>query len=186
MHKTLVVLCTCLAISPVLGATYCDSRGNSNSEWIAGVNVNGIALTSGSDGGYLNATGKSPFQLTGKGDRLEARPGFRGSQFIENWGVWIDFNQNGNFEASEKVLTGQGSTAVSASIVVPPGVTGTTRMRVQMRRGLPHSLVAASVTVRPRITRSRCRTVQCSPPSPTASRWNLASGYLAVAIWETS
>lgn len=135
MHKTLVVLCTCLAMSPVLGATYCDSRGNSNSEWIAGVNVNGIALTSGSDGGYLNATGKSPFQLTGKGDRLEARPGFRGSQFIENWGVWIDFNQNGNFEASEKVLTGQGSTAVSASIVVPPGVTGTTRMRVQMRRG---------------------------------------------------
>jgi hypothetical protein len=135
MHKTLMALGTCLAMSPVMAATYCDSRGNSGSEWIAGVSVNGATQSTGSDGGYLNATGKTPFQLTGQGDRLELRPGFRNAQYVENWGAWIDFNQNGSFEASEKVLVGQGSTAVSAPITVPSGVAGTTRMRVQMRWG---------------------------------------------------
>ncbi|QTS85423.1 hypothetical protein JLK41_19165 [Ectopseudomonas khazarica] len=135
MHKTLMALGTCLAMSPLMAATYCDSRGNSGSEWIAGVSVNGASQTSGSDGGYLNATGQPPFQLTGQGDRLELRPGFRNTQYVENWGGWIDFDQNGSFEASEKVLAAQGSTVVSAPIAVPSGSAGTTRMRVQMRWG---------------------------------------------------
>ncbi|MFG0420192.1 GEVED domain-containing protein [Pseudomonas sp. zjy_8] len=135
MYKTLMALGTCLAMSPLMAATYCDSRGNSGSEWIAGVSVNGASQTSGSDGGYLNATGQPPFQLTGQGDRLELRPGFRNTQYVENWGAWIDFDQNGSFEASEKVLAAQGSTVVSAPIAVPSGSAGTTRMRVQMRWG---------------------------------------------------
>lgn len=135
MHKTLMALVTCLAVGPAMAATYCDSRGNSSSEWIAGVSVNGVTQSSGSDGGYLNGTSKPPFQLTGKDDRLEVRPGFRGAQYTENWGAWIDFNQNGSFEASEKVLSGQGSAALSAAIAVPAGATGNRHMRVQMRWG---------------------------------------------------
>ncbi|WP_236211621.1 GEVED domain-containing protein [Metapseudomonas otitidis] len=133
MHKTLMALGTCLAMGPVMAATYCDSRGNSISEWMAGVSVNGVDQASGNDGGYLDATGKPPFQLTGKGDRLELRHGFRSYQYTENWGAWIDFNQNGVFEASETVLTARGNTVVSAPITIPSGVTGTTRMRVQVR-----------------------------------------------------
>lgn len=133
MHKTLMALGTCLAMGPVMAATYCDSRGNSISEWMAGVSVNGADQVSGNDGGYLDATGKPPFQLTGKGDRLELRPGFRIYQYTENWGAWIDFNRNGTFEASETVLTARGNTVVSAPITIPSGVTGTTRMRVQVR-----------------------------------------------------
>ncbi|MDH0335715.1 GEVED domain-containing protein [Metapseudomonas otitidis] len=133
MHKTLMALGTCLAMGPVMAATYCDSRGNSISEWMAGVSVNGVDQASGNDGGYLDATGKPPFQLTGKGDRLELRHGFRSYQYTENWGAWIDFNQNGTFEASETVLTARGNTVVSAPITIPSGVTGTTRMRVQVR-----------------------------------------------------
>lgn len=133
MHKTLMALGTCLAMGPVMAATYCDSRGNSISEWMAGVSVNGVDQASGNDGGYLDATGKPPFQLTGKGDRLELRHGFRSYQYTENWGAWIDFNQNGIFEASETVLTARGNTVVSAPITIPSGVTGTTRMRVQVR-----------------------------------------------------
>lgn len=133
MHKTLMALGTCLAMGPVMAATYCDSRGNSISEWMAGVSVNGVDQATGNDGGYLDATGKPPFQLTGKGDRLELRHGFRSYQYTENWGAWIDFNQNGIFEASETVLTARGNTVVSAPITIPSGVTGTTRMRVQVR-----------------------------------------------------
>ena len=135
MYKTLMALCACLAMGSAMAATYCDSRGNSSSEWIAGVSVNDVAQTSGSDGGYLNATSKPPFQLTGTNDRLEVRPGFSGTQYIENWGAWIDFNQDGSFEASEKVLSGQGSAAVSAVITAPSGAAGTMRLRVQMRWG---------------------------------------------------
>ncbi|MGR1215335.1 GEVED domain-containing protein [Metapseudomonas otitidis] len=133
MHKTLMALGTCLAMGPVMAATYCDSRGNSISEWMAGVSVNGVDQATGNDGGYLDATGKPPFLLTGKGDRLELRHGFRSYQYTENWGAWIDFNQNGIFEASETVLTARGNTVVSAPITIPSGVTGTTRMRVQVR-----------------------------------------------------
>ncbi|MGP0172482.1 GEVED domain-containing protein [Pseudomonas sp. NCHU5208] len=135
MHKTLMALGACLAMGPVMAASYCDSRGNSSSEWIAGVSVNGMTQTSGSDGGYLNGTSKPPFQLTGKDDHLQVSPGFSGTRYVENWGAWIDFNQNGSFEASEKVLAGQGSAAVSALIAAPSGVTGNRRMRVQMRWG---------------------------------------------------
>lgn len=135
MYKTLMALGACLAMGPVMAASYCDSRGNSSSEWIAGVSVNGVTQTSGSDGGYMNGTGKPPFQLTGTNDRLEVRPGFSGTQYIENWGAWIDFNQDGSFEASEKVLSGQGSAAVSAVITAPSGAAGTMRLRVQMRWG---------------------------------------------------
>lgn len=133
MHKTLMALGTCLAMGPVMAATYCDSRGNSISEWMAGVSINGVDQASGNDGGYLDATGKPPFQLTGKGDRLELRQGFRSYQYTENWGAWIDFNQNGTFEASETILSARGNAAVSAPITIPSGVTGTTRMRVQVR-----------------------------------------------------
>lgn len=155
MHKTLMALGTCLAMSPLMAATYCDSRGNGGSEWIAGVSVNGASQTSGSDGGYLNATGQPPFQLTGQGDRLEFRPGFRNTQYVENWGAWIDFDQNGSFEASEKVLVAQGSTVVSAPIAVPSGSAGTTRMRVQMRWGAtaqPCGAYATSPTARANAT----------------------------------
>lgn len=138
MHKTLMALGACLAMSPVLAATpYCESRGNSGNEWIIGVAVNDVARTSGSDGGYLDGTDKPPFQLIGKGDRLEVRPGFQGAAYPENWGAWIDYNRNGLFEESEKVLTGQGNGAVSTTFTVPAGATGTTRLRVQMRWGAP-------------------------------------------------
>ncbi|VXC99615.1 conserved exported hypothetical protein [Pseudomonas sp. 8Z] len=135
MYKTLMALLACLMMGKAMAATYCDSRGSSSSEWIAGVSINGVIQASGSDGGYLDGTAKPLFQLAGQGDRLELRPGFSGSQYIENWGAWIDFNQNGSFEASEQVLSGQGSSTVSSPISVPASATGTTRMRVQMRWG---------------------------------------------------
>jgi hypothetical protein len=62
--------------------------------------------------------------------------GFFGSLYIENWKVWIDFNQNGTFESSEDVVTGSTSSAgnLSYNFNVPSSaVSGTTRMRVSMK-----------------------------------------------------
>jgi len=54
----------------------------------------------------------------------------------ENAAVWIDYNRNGTFEASEFTLIGASATGgvVSKDIIVPSTVTpGTTRMRVRCR-----------------------------------------------------
>lgn len=136
MKQILLAAAACLAVSPAMAANYCDSRGsNSSYEWIAAISLNGISQASGNNGGYLDATNKPPLQLSGKGDRLELRPGFISTQYPENWGVWIDFNQNATFESNELVMTAQGNTAQSAIINLPAGASGTTRMRVQMRWG---------------------------------------------------
>lgn len=67
--------------------------------------------------------------------------GFSGQSYTENWGVWIDFNQNGTFETSEKVVTGSTSSSgnLSYNFTVPSGaLTGKTRMRVAMKwNGIP-------------------------------------------------
>lgn len=53
----------------------------------------------------------------------------------ENVAVWIDYNQNGVFEASEYTFIGTGNgVTVSNNITIPPGATvGNTRMRVRVR-----------------------------------------------------
>ena len=66
------------------------------------------------------------------------------------WGVWIDFNQNNTFEASEKVAgsTGTGylsvgsNTMVSPAIAIPATATsGNTRMRVRIVEDNAYTMV---------------------------------------------
>ena len=62
--------------------------------------------------------------------------GFSGSSYTEHWAVWIDFNQDGTFADSEKVVSGSSSSAnnLSATVNVPSNATlGQTRMRVSMK-----------------------------------------------------
>ncbi|MDE0536627.1 GEVED domain-containing protein [Tenacibaculum sp. L6] len=62
--------------------------------------------------------------------------GFASSSYTEYWAVWIDFNKNGTFESSEKVVSGSSSSAnnLTATVNVPAGASlGTTRMRVSMK-----------------------------------------------------
>ncbi len=62
--------------------------------------------------------------------------GFSGSSYTEYWAVWIDFNQDGTFADSEKVVSGSSSSAnnLSATVDVPLNASiGQTRMRVSMK-----------------------------------------------------
>lgn len=115
---------------------YCAfSRKNTRDEWIqrvsfadmvneSGVNKNGYGI-------FLGAM--LPVLHPDSTYNLEIVPGFSGNPFTEDYSVYIDYNQNSNFEVEEKVFN-QRTAAVNgvASFVKIPSdaAEGITRMRV--------------------------------------------------------
>ncbi|OOG73247.1 M4 family metallopeptidase [Flavobacterium sp. A45] len=117
--------------------TYCTSKAtNSTYEYIDYVGIGGIVNTTAANSGYgnfTNLTGNLPYGS----NTIVLSIGYRSASYKEFWGVWIDFNQNGTFENSEKVVSTsiKSSTNNSYSFTVPAtALTGTTRMRVAMKR----------------------------------------------------
>lgn len=115
---------------------YCNSGGNNaNYEHIDFVGVGGISNTTVANGGYGDFTNQTG--VIGYGaNSIVLSVGFSGQSYTENWGVWIDFNQNGTFDTSEKVVTGSTSSTgnLSYAFTVPTSaLEGTTRMRVSMK-----------------------------------------------------
>ncbi|WP_431107062.1 M14 family zinc carboxypeptidase [Winogradskyella poriferorum] len=121
---------------------YCDAAGTRTQyEYIGNVNINGInnntSSTPGS--GYSDFTGSDifePLQIGSTGNTISVTKTWSGSQYNEAISVWIDFNKNGTFEASEKILEdgANQTTPVSDSFDIPSSATsGSTRMRVIMK-----------------------------------------------------
>ncbi|CAL2103795.1 conserved protein of unknown function precursor containing a type A C-terminal secretion signal. Probable M43 family metalloprotease [Tenacibaculum sp. 190130A14a] len=117
--------------------TYCGSQGNrSTYEWIDNVELGGMTNATGDNGGYEDFTAKVATLAQGSSNQMVVSAGFRSTAYTEHWAVWIDFNQNGTFDASEKVVSGSSSSAnnLTATVAVPAGATlGSTRMRVSMK-----------------------------------------------------
>ncbi|MFC2140880.1 C25 family cysteine peptidase [Acidobacteriota bacterium] len=113
---------------------YCSSSGtNQNYEYIAGVEVADLNNTSGASG-YTDYTSMTAHLTEGANVNVALTPGFVSSSYNENWAIWIDYNEDGDFEdAGEQVFTGSGSSTVNGSFTVPSGTAGVfTRMRVSM------------------------------------------------------
>ncbi len=123
---------------PMSATCYCVP-GNSNcslDDYIANVTFATINNTSACGG----ATGYSNFTTTVAAPTIEAgstlpiavRVGPGGTEQVA---AWIDYNQNGVFEASEFTFIGTGNgVVVNGTITIPPtALTGTTRMRVRVR-----------------------------------------------------
>lgn len=121
--------------TPCGGTLYCSSSGtNSSYEWIDEISVGGTTNNSGNNSGYGNFTTGSPITLTpGASAAVNLVPAFSGSTYNEFWRIWIDYDKNNTFDASELVYSGSGTAAVSGSFTVPPGLTGDTRMRISMK-----------------------------------------------------
>ncbi|WP_299105857.1 GEVED domain-containing protein [uncultured Tenacibaculum sp.] len=117
--------------------TYCDSKGNRSSyEWIDNVELGGMTNATGDNGGYEDFTSKVATLAQGSSNQMVISAGFRSTAYTEHWAVWIDFNKNGTFDASEKVVTGSSSSAnnLTSTVAVPAdAVLGNTRMRVSMK-----------------------------------------------------
>jgi hypothetical protein len=112
---------------------YCELRGQDASlEWIESVELHTLNNVSGSNNGYAFFGNVTTALDTGAVYTITVTPGFNGGGFTEQFLAWIDFNQNGNFEPEEIILTGASNTAISNTFTVPGVPLGETRMRVVM------------------------------------------------------
>ncbi len=117
-------------------ATYCTTSGsNTNYEYIQSIVIGTINNSSGNDGGYANYTNLSTIAAVNSSLNVVLTPGFSGSAYNEYWSIWIDLNQDGDFEdANELVFSTNGITTMSGSFEIPNNaLSGSTRMRVSMK-----------------------------------------------------
>ncbi|MDH6251135.1 hypothetical protein M2347_000862 [Chryseobacterium sp. H1D6B] len=129
------------------GLNYCNQQSNNfSSEYISNVTVTptGAAIMSNNSVGatytdYSNTPSALVNLIIGSANNtVSVTKFFPGTVYSEGVGVWIDFNRNGTFEASEQVMNSPSSTTtpvISAPFTVPAGSyngPSTTRMRVVM------------------------------------------------------
>jgi len=113
---------------------YCASKGSTYSmEWIAGVQVGSMNNASGA-AGYTDFTNITCNLTGGTTPGVVLTPGFSGGVWTEYWTIWIDYNDDHDFdEAGESEFSGYGTSVVSGSFTVNPGIDKVTRMRVSMK-----------------------------------------------------
>jgi hypothetical protein len=120
------------------GGNYCTSSGASTQyEWIKKVKIGSINNNSGNDNGYADFTNMSVGLYHGENKTITLKPGFAGYSYLECWKVWVDWNQDGDFDdAGEKEVQTSGYGTRYKTISVPYGAAiGNTRMRVSMKYG---------------------------------------------------
>ncbi len=117
---------------------YCASSGtNTNYEWIENVIVGNVNNSSGNNNGYADFTGLVAELTQGGSVAISLTPGFNNTVYSEVWRIWIDFNQDGDFDDNgETVFETESTTTVNGSIQVPMEASlGETRMRIAMKWG---------------------------------------------------
>ncbi|MCJ8269406.1 MAG: PPC domain-containing protein [Psychrosphaera sp.] len=121
---------------------YCAASGNTGYEWIASVASGSFSHASAKEGYADNSglviplvEGSNSFNLTA------------GGSYTEHWAAWIDFNNDGVFDSSEKVLTGvSGKDTVAGNITIPAGYEGQQlRLRIAMKYGSEASSACGAV-----------------------------------------
>ncbi len=121
------------------GPVYCNSQGeNSRFEWIERIEIGPLTNQSGDNFGYqlFEEIAIPSFEL-GEEFNLSLTPGFLDEIYDEYWRVWIDLNQDGDFnDENEDIFQSQNPTSdpIVGSFTLPAdGPTGQTTMRVAMK-----------------------------------------------------
>jgi len=117
---------------------YCASKGNSVAdEWINKVTFGSINNTSGANAGYKDYTNFSTDVNKGSSYSITINPAWSGTVYNEAYAVWIDWNQDGDFNDSGETVFTKGASAsasASGSIAIPTTATlGETIMRITMK-----------------------------------------------------
>jgi chitodextrinase len=118
---------------------YCSSYGTSTTkEHIKNVQIGSINNVSNDDNGYGNFTTLFTNLVTGTANSLFISPAWTSrSSSTEYYNVWIDFNQDGDFDDSDELVFSKSKTkakTVSGSVVIPTNaLSGSTRMRIAMK-----------------------------------------------------
>ena len=116
---------------------YCASVGaDASAEWIDRFVLNTIDNTSGNNEGYAAFTDQGTTLVAGQTYAVTLDPGFGFFTYDENWSIWIDLDNDGQFEdPAELILAPAASNAtITTSLTVPVGApVGATRLRVIMK-----------------------------------------------------
>ncbi|CAL2106981.1 bacterial leucyl aminopeptidase [Tenacibaculum sp. 190524A02b] len=118
--------------------TYCAAKGNNVSdEYIQKVAIGSINNSSTAQTGYQDFTSLSTDLQLGSPQTITITPKWTGRKYNEAYRVWIDYNQDGDFEDNGEQVYSKGANqdaSVSGTFTVPPSAkSGKTRMRVTMR-----------------------------------------------------
>ena len=117
---------------------FCSATGGeTNSFWINEVQLGDTRNYSGNDGGYGDYTSQAIGIEKGTTQVMTLSPGFAATSFDLYWRVFIDYNQDGDFDDSgEIVFSYQHSNPLRINFSVPAtSKTGNTTMRVAMKQG---------------------------------------------------
>ncbi|MEK7817573.1 MAG: GEVED domain-containing protein, partial [Actinomycetota bacterium] len=136
---------TAFQVTGTGGGTYCASSSSFPwEEWIAKVELGNLSNASAKSN-YSNFTNLTANLTTGQSYLINLTTGFSYFTWDEYWRVWIDFNRDGVFSTPDEVVQqriltapapGTATATVTGSVNIPSSaLTGTTRMRVSMKRG---------------------------------------------------
>ena len=120
---------------------YCNSNGNSTGdEYISNVTLNGVSNNSGvgtTSTGYSDFTSVSIDLDIGNTYPFSITPFWTGTIYDEGYAIWIDFNQDGDFDDTGEDVFSQAPSQdnpVLGNISVPmDALFGPTRMRVSLK-----------------------------------------------------
>lgn len=116
---------------------YCSSSSISTQyEWISSVKIGDLEHTSGNDNGYafISNMGNLPI---GTDLEVELQPSYSDDVYNEYWRIWVDLNQDEDFDDADELIYDPGSAAsrvVADVLNIPLQATlGLTRMRISMK-----------------------------------------------------
>ncbi|WP_163444323.1 M43 family zinc metalloprotease [Flavobacterium columnare] len=114
---------------------YCKVSARNTYEYIKSIKLSSFTNTSGADyEGYGNYVSKTISLKSGEQVTTVLTPGFNPSASDEAWTIWIDYNDNKQFENSEIVLkTSLTNKEYTGTFSIPLTAKGTFRMRIIMR-----------------------------------------------------
>lgn len=130
--------------------TYCTSKGNSVAdESIGRVQLGTINNPSTGGTGYTDFTSISTNLSKSTAYTITVTPTWTGSAYAEGYAVWIDYNNDKDFDDSGELVWSKAAataTPASGTFTVPAtAATGATRMRVSMKyNGVPTACEAFS------------------------------------------
>ncbi len=122
----------------ITSPNYCQTAGTSfQDEWISKVSLGGVSQVSGASG-YSDYTGVTIPLTPGQNYFYDIQSGFNLNAnvfFPRNFKVWIDYNADGTFQEPMELAISVGNTyQASGTLTIPAGLSGTTRMRVNVSR----------------------------------------------------
>ncbi len=142
------VVSSVLSVQTLAGPVeYCSASGTSANEWLEAISLGSISNSSGANGGYGDFTNQATNLELGESVNLSITPGF---PYDWLWGyytqpefysVWIDYNQDGDFDDSNELAFQSASSnstyqAFNVNFIVPQNaLVGETRIRIAMKRG---------------------------------------------------